>query len=312
MPTTTQAPTPQSPQLAEPSEPLRRSPTLHVVAARTPAASPIFLAALLDQTNPDDHLITLGPESLHRDARAVGWPARRLHPIGCPDAVPLTAFPALRKTLRQLAKDAPHTIAAHAWSPSVAKLTRLALPKTHAVQARLPHDLPPQPTPRRLPDTPTAQLCRDLRHRYRTHPDAPLVALLCDDPSHPSSRPLAQPLAVAVGIAAQARRAHHPDNPPLALLLHPLTPGLDAARRHATITGHPQPLIQEPRLAAPWSLLPALDTVILPPHDPDHPNPHSTAWTQALGTPTLTAPPLNNTFPRVLATQLLHLLDPTP
>ncbi|MEM6393337.1 MAG: hypothetical protein AAF797_11240 [Planctomycetota bacterium] len=305
MPATATPPT----TAAEPDAP-PSTPALHIAPTGTAAASPLFLAALLDQADPHDHLITLGPESLHREARAVGWPRDRLHPIGCPDAVLLTAFPALRRTLRRLA--AGSLINAHAWSPATARLTRLALPKAHPVHARLPHDLPPQPTPRRLPDTPTAELCRDLRQRYRTHPEAPLVALLCDDPQHPAARPLAHPVSLALGIAHLARRAHQPDTPPPALLLHPLTPGLDAARRNAAITGFPEALIQEPRLAAPWTLLPALDAVILPPRDPAYPNPHTTAWTQALGTPTVIAPPLTNTFPRILATQLLHLLDPTP
>ncbi|MEM1213994.1 MAG: hypothetical protein AAGI68_17045 [Planctomycetota bacterium] len=309
MPTTAQAPVILPPP-PDGSDPPSITPTLHIVATRTAAASPLFLAALLDQASPDDHLITLGPEALHHDALAVGWPRTRLHPISCPDAALLTAVPALRRTLRRQANARTRAINAHAWSPTLAKLTRLALPRAFAVHARLPHELPPQPTPRRLPDTPTARLCQDLRQRYHIRPDAPLVALLCDDPRHPADRPLAQPLAVALGITTQARRALQPSVAPPCLMLHPLTPGLDAGRRYAAITGFPNPLVQEPQLAAPWGLLPALDAVILPPLDHRRPSPHAAAWAEALGTPTLTAPPLSNTFPRVLATRLIDLLEP--
>lgn len=291
---------------------------LHLIDADPAASCPTTLAMLADLVRGAPFLrqdvLLCGGYRLERAARLAGLDT--FVRVGVPCGRPVLGIPAVMRCIRQLEYSQPFDLF-HCWSISALHFANLLLRRRaklltvlHAPQnpwelRRLKrHDpatfqilttnayayerLLAAGVSHRMvrfcfPSIDRTRLNEAARHTVREHwPIDPqrtrVVALLSDPPAEAD----AHDAIMAVGLCCEALAADPDRNSDLRVLIHPLQRHRRRAQRLAEGIGSPHRLIQDARIAMPWSVLPACDAALaLGPSGGGA----SLAWAMAAGLP---------------------------
>ncbi len=248
---------------------------------------PLTLRLIADAARTPGHrhrVWLLGGAAMAYAARAVGLGFDRR--VSTPFGNAVFGWPALRAAWRR----APRPNLIHCWTPTTHRAARLLRQPDAAVIG--PDNLGPAADAAQI--DPAA---RDaIRREWGAGPSTRVVALLSDDPDNADAYR-------AMMVVALTYESTGVDGEPmdLRLLVTPRQRGRPHARRMLDEFGKAEMLMQDSRLAAPWSVLPGCDAaLVLGPRGA----PLASAWAAAAGVPLV-----NETAPDDLRTMSQQLTD---